>query len=453
MNLLLLIPLFISIYLVARGRIETAFLNVYLPCLFLLQQAYAVRLPHFPETSAAEYALIPIGVVALMRHFRQAKFSLMDLFVLLYWAGFTVTEVLQEPVLNTGIFYSFNSFIDMVLAYVVGRQLIEPGLRFVTVRRIVVLVIFMIPFGLYEWRMAVSLYGIIGQKLLGLGSAVAEVQIRNGRGRLNAAFGDSEIAGIALGMTAALNSWLVFMNQKRMGDRLGTTLKRLEQFHVPGILLLGSLYLTQSRGPLGFAVLAYFVLQIQRFKNTKRAALLIGIALTVIGTVGYLRFQSAVNQIDPTSMNEQQQSTYYRVQMNDLYRPIAEQGGLWGWGMSNVPIIPGMRSIDNEFLRVWLVQGRLGQVLFILIVAETIRTLIARMLRFPLWEDRTFVVSLLAAMVVLFPTLLTVFMGEQLPQYAFLLIGWSQSVMGSRQMASVQTEAPAGKFAFRRVFG
>ena len=44
-------------------------------------------------------------------------------------------------------------------------------------------------------------------------------------------------------------------------------------------------------------------------------------------------------------------------------------------------------------------------------------------------EDRAFIFSMLAAMAVLWITLLTVFLGGQLPEISFLLIGWMQSMV------------------------
>jgi hypothetical protein len=44
-------------------------------------------------------------------------------------------------------------------------------------------------------------------------------------------------------------------------------------------------------------------------------------------------------------------------------------------------------------------------------------------------------------------------MGEQLPQIAFLLIGWGQSIEpGSTEMATAPAEVQPARFAFRRVF-
>src|SRR5262252_8515561 len=103
MSILLLLPGIISFVLVLRGRIETAFLSVYLPSLLLLPEDYSLRIPHLPPFSAAEFALIPIGVVAFLRHLRSGSFRPMDALVFLFWVSWSASEIVGEPVMNDGI--------------------------------------------------------------------------------------------------------------------------------------------------------------------------------------------------------------------------------------------------------------------------------------------------------------------------------------------------------------
>jgi hypothetical protein len=68
-------------------------------------------------------------------------------------------------------------------------------------------------------------------------------------------------------------------------------------------------------------------------------------------------------------------------------------------------------------------------------------------------EDQAFAIVLLAAMTVFWISITTVWMGEQLPQIAFLLIGWSQSILPlSTGPAAAPELAVRSRFAFRRVF-
>ncbi len=453
MSAIFLLPGLLSLYLVIRGRIEAAFLYVYLPALLLLPDGYALKFPHLPAISAAQSALIPIGAVALYRLARRGLPSLMDILVFLFIVSITASEVLRERVMNDGIFTALISFIAIFLAYAAGRTIIEPGLRLITVRHIVILMLLVAPIGLYDWRMGQSIYGVIGQRIFKLDSVREFIQLRSGRGRLVASFNDAELAGIAFGMAAALNVWLVYL--RKWGSAMNTIKKFdwLEKYHIPGILLLLCVYFTQSRGPLLAVAVGYLILQIPKFTNKKIATSVVAIVIIVSAAGAYQYFSRYTNISDPGAvLNEQQGSALYRRQMNDLYQPIVKQGGFLGWGVLSRPVLPGMFSVDNEFLLVHISYGHFGYILFVLIAAETFRRLVVRSWKLQEREDQAFAVALLAVMAVFWISLTTVYMGEQMPQIGFLLIGWSQSILPVSAGAPVLPENTVRpRFTFRRI--
>jgi F0F1-type ATP synthase membrane subunit c/vacuolar-type H+-ATPase subunit K len=67
-------------------------------------------------------------------------------------------------------------------------------------------------------------------------------------------------------------------------------------------------------------------------------------------------------------------------------------------------------------------------------------------------EDRAFAVSILAALVMLWIALATVYMGAQLPQVGFLFIGWGQSIVAGSTVPVALEEPAHSEFFFRRVF-
>jgi hypothetical protein len=442
MTLLLLVPGLISLFLVLRGRIEAAFLSVYLPCLLCLPDQYRLRIPHLPPTSVAEFALIPLGVVGITRLIRSGSFALMDLLVLLYTGSIGLSEILHTQIVNDGIFSAMNAFISIFLAYAAGRKLIEPDLRLATVRRFVILVLLDGLPGLWEWRMGQSLYGVFGQRVLGVTTIRENVQLRGGHGRMGSVFEGGEPGGIAFAMTFCLNAWLVYLRRVKAPVDLGKTLTKLERYHAAGLLLLLYLFLTQSRGPLIALGAGYLILQIPRFKSTRLMTIVV--ALLLMG--GYMAtkayFDSYTNTTEANAENEQQGSAIYRKEMNKVYPPIAEKGGWTGYGVLGIPHVEGKMSIDNHYLLIHLAWGRLAYYLFILIVWANVALVLVRSWQLKAVEDRAFVFSILAAMAVLWFTLLTVFLGGQLPQITFLLIGWMQSTGQPRTR----------EFSFRRVF-
>lgn len=454
MSVVLVLPGIISLFLVIRGRLETAFLSVYLPSLLLLPEEYSFRIPHLPPFSAAEFVLMPVGMAALLRFIKSRSFRIMDALVVLFSLSLSISEIAHEPIITDGIFAAVSSFVYFVLAYATGRRLIEPDLRLTVARRIVILFLLTGPISMYQW-MNRNIYGIIGNRILKL-PMNEFVDMRSGHGKAGGAFMASEIDGIALGITFSLNAWLVFLNKKKLGVNLGKTLSMLEKYQVPAFLLVFYLFLTQERGPLIALAAAILILQIPRFKGTKLATALVAVLLVggALGAKQYFTKYTDIKDYEYDSVSEQARSALYRRKMNELYQSVAEMGGWTGWGGNGVPEVEGVgKSIDNEFLRVHLVQGRLGYILFILICAESVRTAIARLWSFQTLEDRAFAASLLAALACLWITLYTVYMGEQLPQFAFLLIGWGQSIVPRRtSMAPVPTSEPQSKFVFRQVF-
>jgi hypothetical protein len=442
MSLLLVVPGLICLFLVSRERIETAFLSVYLPCLLMLPQSYSVRIPHLPPTSAAEFALIPLGLVGIFRLIRRGSFAVMDLLILLYTASIGLSEILHGPSINDGIFSAFDAFVSIFMAYVVGRTLIEPDLRLATVRRFVILVLLDGPPGLYEWKMGQSLYGIFGDRVLHI--AIDEgVQVRGGHGRMGAVFNGSEPAGIVFAMTFCLNAWLVYLRRVKAAVDLGKTLKTLEKYHLPGLVLLGSVFFTQARGPMIALGAGFLILQIPRFKYTRLMTIVVAVMLAGGYMAAAAYFDSYTSVSGSNVASEQQGSAVYRKEMNKVYPPIAEKGGWTGYSVLGIPHVAGQNSIDNHYLLVHLAWGRFGYYLFIFIVWANVLLMLLRSWQLKSSQDRAFVFSMMAAMAVLWITLLTVFLGGQLPQISCLLIGWMQS-MG---------RAPeTGGFSFKRVF-
>jgi len=277
---------------------------------------------------------------------------------------------------------------------------------------------------------------------------------------MGAAFVDSEIAGTAIAMVAALNAWLAFLWRTKTWQNPDELFAFLEKYHIAEILLVAYVYLTQSRGPELALVAGYLILQIPRFKNTKVATAVLGVLLA-LGGAGAYQYFSQVTNVDVSAIRDEQQgSALYRRRMHELFKPILDRGGWLGWSYLSFPHAQGLgnlatggQSVDDQFLYVEIGQGRLGFILFILIAAESVRAPFMRLWRLQGLEDRAFAVCIFAALVMLWISLVTVFMGAQLPQVGFLLIGWGQSIVpASTVLVPSQEPATHSEFFFRRVF-
>jgi hypothetical protein len=459
MSVFILVPGLICLFFVASGRVNTALLSVYLPTVFLLPQTYTIRLPHLPELSISEICVIPLGVAALFRLIRKGNFVLMDFLVASFLMSLTISEVLYEHVTKDGILIAVISFISMFLPYAIGRTMIEPENRIAVVRRIVLFVLLLGVPGVFEWRMGRNLYAPIG-KLFGVDMSPF-IQLRNGRGRFAAAFIDSEMAGTGIALAAALNAWLAFLWRSKTWRDPGEIFTFLEKYHVAEILLLAYVYLTQSRGPELALIAGYLILQIPRFKNMKVATAVVAFLLAVGAVSAYEYFDQLTTVADVNAIHDEEQgSALYRRRMIELFEPILQQGGWLGWGYKSFPhaqglgnLDNGVQSVDNQFLYVDLGQGRLGFILFILIAVESVRVPLMSSWRMQSLEDRSFAVCMLSALVMFWIALATVYMGAQLPQVGFLLIGWGQSIVATSEVPVASEElATNSEFFFRRVF-
>jgi O-Antigen ligase len=438
--ILFIIPAFFALYYLAKDRQDLAFLNVYLPCLIFLPDYYSFRIPHLPPESAASWALFPLGLSLLFHPIPRLELRRMDLWVVLFSLSVAASELLQEPTPNlagVGGFVTQNVF-----AYIVGRRLIEPGLRIATLQRIVLMLVCLAPFVFYEYKTTQNPFINMGARHFHLDIGVGS-SIRDGHVRVQGTFSHAILAAMVFAIVFMLNCTLAYF-YKRDKSRLEPIICKLERYHVPAILLLLCLWLTQSRGPQLGAVVGYSILQIPRFRHLKVAAFVLALLLMIAGSVVYSYFDEYTSVTNDGTLSEAQTSAIYRRDLLKNYEPVAEKGGWLGWGGLNVPEAGGQHSIDNAYLVIELAQGKFGLYLFLLIVAEALGTTVYRAFTFRSPESRFLAFTLLGAIIGLFQSLTTVYLGGSVAPIFWLLLGWSQSVEDE------STSVP--KFNFKRLF-
>jgi hypothetical protein len=455
LEFLFIIPSFFSLYYVIRGQLSKAFLNIYLPCTFMAPYYFHFRLPHLPVLSAGGAALIPIGFSLLFRPKIKWKFCRMDLWVTLFVISYGLSEVLREYSPKDGMILWITSFIEMFLAYIVGRQVIEPELRLETIKRIIFLFMLQTPFILFEFRMGQNLWLNTARNVFRLYDIGWFVQLRGGTARVASCFGHAILAGIMFVVAMGLNYYLVQI-YKRDNRILGPKMSWLQKYRIPFFLLPIFVFMTSSRMPMACAVVCYLLLQIPRFRNLKTGALLIGVIL-VVGSAGvYAKFQQYTNVAEDQVTDEAQSSAIYRKQLLEQYQPVLQAGGFLGYGALSHPVVMGLGSVDNNYLLTQLNQGTFGLYTFYLIALDSVFGLAMCASRFKNKESLFLIFSLMGALIGTFVALYTVYMGEQLPQVLFLLLGWASSlqdtsVFAQRAGATAMNDGPEPKFRFRRV--
>ena len=441
-----MLPFLFAVYFVYRGERTRAFLNVYLPCIILMPAYYACRIPHFPLKFSGTTVLLPIGISLLLSPPRGFKFRRMDLWVALFAISYAASAFRMESDWVASMYEMVDTaFIEMFLAYVVGRMIIEPDLRLETAKRIVLLMVLLAPFILFEYRFAQNPWLMIAQRmgLIGVGWFV---QFRGGHARIAATFGHAILAGVIFMCAISINFYLREI-YKRDKMRLGRWMSKLQSLRAPMLLFAVFLLMTRSRAPIGCAVLSLIVLQIPKFEDMKKASMIVLIVLA-IGGVAVSTYLDKYTDPGTAGMNEEQSSAIYRRQLLEDYKPILENGGWLGYGLFHHPKVIGLASIDNDYMLVQLSQGKLGLYLFILIAVESVWTTITYAMKFRSRESLFLVFGLMGALFGVFLSLTTVYLGEQMTQMLFLLLGWSQSL----QDTGTDVEVMEQKFSFQRVF-
>jgi O-Antigen ligase len=449
-NYLFILPAFFSLYYLFKGRRDLAFLNVYLPSALLFPPYYNIRIPHLPVISVAQAALLPLGISLLLRPGARLKFRRMDLWITLFLSSMAVSELTRENSPKDGFILFAGFLIQMLFPYLVGRCLIEPHLRVSTVKRIILLFLCLTPAILFEYKMGENPWLTYGQRIFSVYSG-SFVQLRGGHARVQACFAHAILAGILFFIAFLLNCSLSDIH-KRDKIRLGPRFSKLERYHVPALLLIAFLYLTGSRGPMMSGVVGFSFLQIPRFRNKKVGATVVLLFLAVGGAAVYSYFNQYTSATDTSNMTEEQTSAIYRREMLENYKPVIEAGGWLGWGALSHPQVQGQVSIDNSYLLIQLSQGKMGLYLFLLMGSESVLSAVQFAFRVRSREDRVFAFSMVGALVGLFASLYSVYLGDSVMLMCFLLLGWSQSLQESRLQGDSVSIRSRLQYQFKRVF-
>jgi hypothetical protein len=254
--------------------------------------------------------------------------------------------------------------------------------------------------------------------------------VRWGFGRLAGPFSQSELAGMIFLTGLLLMIWVRQRKypDERMPSLSDPTMKRSKLIY---FILLITLVMTQARGPWLGTIVALGIASIGKARQPLRRAVLIVSLGLMIGIPTYVLGKAYISG-PRTDFGSERETAQYRAELIDNYLPIAQLGGAWGWGKM-FPRIGGQDSVDNEYLFLYLSQGYVGAIMFILIITEASIALIRVGLKSGTMRERHFIFTLLGIILGIAFTLTTVFLGAQSHEVFFLLLGWAQSVRATRR--------------------
>jgi len=438
--------LFLTIRWIKKHSVADAAIDVFLPVFLLIPGFYEFRAPHLPSLSFADCALIPITATLVFRHWREWKFRRADLWVTLFFLGSACTELLNSDVGTAGLLFC-KTITEGFMPYILGRLLLDQeNVRERFLRRFAYIVFFVAVVSVWEFRMGKNLFLTLEGMVLGAHSFA--FLVRDGHVRVVGPFVDSIMAGTMFATACIFSIWLAVVQKSRGEERKFLGIKRST---ILTIGLAGGIMMANSRGPMLGAALAFIITRIGLSKNVGRAAVVYLSLLTVVGTAGYIRTVQYTQGSIYDAKDRAQEDAIYRRVLLDEYKPYVAAGGLFGYGVVNRPVVPGMFSIDNAYLNIELVQGKLGLWTFVLVGGESILACALAARRSRQRNDLAFALCLAGVIAGIMATITTVWLGYPIYPLFFMLAGWSQSLRQTETVAATVVAPANARFAFRRV--
>lgn len=450
---LILLPTLIALAMIHTKSAARVAQIVYIPCLMIIPAYMEFRVGGLFLNVTSLVSML-VASAGLMKSFRTLKFTAMDACVIVYAISAYLADAHTHE-FKVALYAFLWSVSKCVFPYLIGRTLIEQtGMRTDFAKTLVVCLAIIGVASVWEFRMETNLFQIAVDRITHTTSLWGR-QVRWGFGRIAGPYGHAITAGMIFSAGLLLQLWLV--GTKSWIAKIGQLKNRKRSLWLT-LAVLAGLFMTQSRGPwIGFGF-GLIVASIGFARNRKRAAILsitamvVGMAITSVVLDKYTDAKSAKKgDID-------QQNAEYRRNLYDSYKPLIDKGGLLGWGtptqLANglFAWAPGQPSIDNEYLRIAMLQGYLGVTVFVTMFALGYKRLIKLCITMRAREDILFAYCMLGTLIAMSFTLTTVFLGDPMIQIVFLFFGWVESMAPSTTSETAPVAVSAQPFAFERVF-
>ena len=364
---IVLLPGLLACWFAMTRSLEAALFSVYLPVLMLIPDYFRLPIDGFPDPGFGQTAILPIGIgicyVALFE--RRWRVSALDFFVL----AFVAWQFISNDY-NLGYKEAQNNLFDLltlaIFPYMAGKALIEPaGRRIPFARRFVFLLFVVTVLSAYEFRMGDNLFRpLVGPFFPGQDPG-SFTQMRWGFGRIGGPYVHAILMCAILGIGYVLCRWLTVANlwQSRFRWLRGLPLKKATA--ISAVLLVG-MFMTLSRGPWIGAACGAILASVGTKANRRRALTRALLILVGSGLILYTAGKAYLDGVSAFEGVEEQASAQYRAVLLEEYDKIVMQSPIFGWGHVNWPRVPGMPSIDNNYLytalgsglvRLWFARG------------------------------------------------------------------------------------------------
>ncbi|MDG4560528.1 MAG: hypothetical protein P9E88_04465 [Candidatus Competibacter sp.] len=404
-------------------------------------------------------AILPMLFVLFRDKLSQMKIGRMEALLAVYVVVRVFCDFLSRGYSDAQN-YAFYMLSALIGPYLLGRYVISNRrMDIETARMFVLMFLLFFPMFVYEIKAWVSpIFKLFSPFFPNAGSGLS---IRWGLARTAGTFEHPILACIMIIAVYRLHRWLCWLgvwDQPQSGllgfiQRLGKWLPITFKYQISIALILMAL-MTISRGPWigGFAGAA--LAAVGNFKNRKLWLIIVVSGFLTGVVVGQLALDAYITPKEGEVLSGEAQTMLYRKVMIDQYKAFLMDKVWTGWGLTTVPEIKGMESVDNAFFLMALQHGVIASGLFITILLYAIISQIKFGLRAPAGQP-PIGFTFAGVYLMCFISFATVYMGAQTEPMIFLLLGWGESIKNRREVLEPSTGTVSGPSApalpFRRV--
>lgn len=450
----------LAFWMIQRFGLEKTFIYLWIPIFLLLPFNFSAKLPLVPLTNFMQLSMVPILFELIRKKLPEIKLGRLEYLLILYVISKVFCDFLGRGYKDAQN-YAAYMIVSLIGSYIIGRYLINRReMEVATARMFVLIFILMFPMFLYELRSWVSpIYKIFSPLFPDSHMGIA---IRYGVARVQGSFSHPILACVMIVAGFRLHRWLCWVG---FWDKPQTGLLRIiENFSkkLPfslktqiSILFILMALMTISRGPWIGALVGAALVAVGNFRNRKIWLWMFVIVFITCGVSAKFALDVYTSSKLGAELSEQVASMLYRKEMLDRYQEFLLQRVWTGWGLTTVPKIEGMESVDNAFFLMALQHGIITTGIWVTILVYAVISQIKFGLKAPVGDSPigfTFA-GIYLAMTIAFTT---VYMGNQTEPLIFLLLGWGEGVKRRGLEPSVgKSASPATEqgshSAFKRV--
>jgi len=432
MRYVVFVAMLLSFVVVQRSGLQAAFLRVWIPVFLAMPTMFWVNIPGLPDPNFMQAAIIPLMLVLVRDHLDRMRLGPMEMLILLYLVIRVFADFLGRGYSDAQN-YAFYLLTSLVGPYLLGRYVIDSRrMDIATAKVFVTMFVIFFPMFLYEAKFWVSpIYKLVSPLFPGSFSGLS---LRWGIARTAGTFEHPILACIMIIAAYRLHRWLSWVGAWRgpqtgfygwwQRQTVGLPLRLEDQV---ALVLIVMALMTISRGPWIGGLAAAVLVAVGNLKNRRRGLVAVGLLFLVGGIGGKLALDAYLTPAMGEVLSGEAQTMLYRKEMIDRYKQFLLDKIWWGWGLTYVPKIRGMESVDNAFFLMALQHGVFAPTVFVVIFLYAIVTQILFGLKAPVGTAPIgFTFSGIYLMC--FVSFATVYMGAQTEPLLFLLLGWGESI-------------------------